>query len=235
MRSAPPVFEAAGVQKAYSALRPLRMRSLTVAAAERVGVIGIDAPATELLVNLITGATLPDQGDIRVQGKSTAAIATGDEWLSSLDRFGIVSSRAVLLEGATLAQNLAMPFTLDIDPLPEDVRARVETLAAECGIAREWLGQPAGELPPEIRVRAHLARGVALDPVLLIVEHPTASVPQGDHKPLANDIARVADARRLATIIVTMDRAFAAMAAHRSVMLNPATGEMAPVRRGWFS
>lgn len=229
-----PVLEMLGVSRAYSGLRPLRIRSLVVADGERVALSGIDAPAAELLVNLVTGAALPDEGDIRIDGGRTADIADGDQWLASLDRFGIVSSRAVLLEGATLAQNLAMPFTLEIDPIPDDVRARAVALGAECGIAEAWLEQPAGALPQDVRVRAHLARGVALGPRLLIIEHPTAGVPQGDHEALAADVARVSGVRRLATLIVTMDQAFASAAAHRVLRLNPANGDLKPAKKGWF-
>ena len=86
--------------------------------------MGLDAGAAEVLVNLVTGAGVADRGTVCVQGRNNAEIANGDEWLESLDRFGIVSERAVLLEGATLEQNLAMPFTLQIDPVaPDDRRA----------------------------------------------------------------------------------------------------------------
>jgi ABC-type transporter Mla maintaining outer membrane lipid asymmetry ATPase subunit MlaF len=229
-----PVLEIRDLAKAYGGLRPLRIRHLAIGAGERVAVRGIDAGAAELLVNLVTGATLADQGEVLIEGRSTADIADGDEWLASLDRFGIVSSRAVLLEGATVAQNLAMPFTLEIDPIPADVRDRVAALAIECGLAEPWLDQPAGTLPPDARVRAHLGRAVALEPRLLIVEHPTADVPPEARTALAADVARVADIRRLATLIVTMDESFAAAAAHRALQLVPATGELAPVKRGWF-
>lgn len=230
----PPVLEIAGVSKKYSALRPLRLQSLSIAAGERVALIGLDAAATELLVNLVTGASVPDEGEIRILGHSTAEIADGDQWLASLDRFGIVSDRAVLLEGSTLAQNLAMPFTLDIDPVRPEMLERVTALAGECDIGPEWLVQRAGELPPAIRTRAHLARGLALSPALLIVEHPTAALPEPEHAPLAALIARLADGRRTATLIVTMDEKFGMAAAQRTLKLNAATGELRKVRTGWF-
>ncbi len=232
------VLEMSGVTKAYAALRPLRIRSLRVAAAERVAIVGLDAAAAELLVNLVTGAALPDTGIVRVLGHSTAEITDGDAWLATLDRFGIVSDRAVMLEGATLGQNLAMPFTLEIDPVPEEVRARVTQLAAECGIAGEragWLDRPAAEAPPEVRVRGHLARGVALGPSLLLLEHPTATVPEPARAALADDIVRVADARRLAAVVMTQDEPFAARAAHRTLTLDGATGALAESRtRRWL-
>jgi len=230
----PPVLEIKDLQRRYSALRPLRLKSLVIGAGERVAVSGLDAAATELLVNLLTGAGLPEQGEVRILGRSTAEIANGDEWLASLDRFGIVSDRAVLLEGATLAQNLSMPFTLEIDPVPQEIAERVIALADECGIPREWLDRVAGDLPPAVRVRAHLARGIALEPALLIIEHPTATVPPADHAALAASIARIASARRMATLIVTMDRAFGMTAAERMLELHPASGELRPVRKRWW-
>ena len=96
------------------------------------------------------------------------------QWLDSLERFGIVSPRGVLLEGSTLQQNLAMPFTLAIDPVPPAVAEQV----AERGGAVRHRSRPlarrlrAGELPRRCRVRAHLARALALNPDFVVIEHP---------------------------------------------------------------
>ena len=57
-----PVLQMTGIQKRYQSLRPLRLQELTIAAGERVAVSGFDAGAAEVLVNLVTGASLPDQG-----------------------------------------------------------------------------------------------------------------------------------------------------------------------------
>lgn len=229
-----PVLEVSRVVKAYGGLRPLRVERLAVGASERVAVTGLDAPAAEVFVNLITGAALPDEGEVRVDGRSTASIADGDEWLASLDRFGIVSSRAVLLEEMTLAQNLSMPFTLEIDPVPPEIRSRVAALAAECGIAADWLDVRAGAAPPAVLVRAHVARGIALHPRLLVLEHPTAHVEPADREPLAADIARVSAQRALASLVLTMDQAFARTWGDRVLRLNAATGALRQEGKGWF-
>src|SRR5688500_18967365 len=171
-----PVISIAGLTKNYAALRPLRIQALEVGQRERVALGGVDGPGAEVLINLITGATLPDEGTLAVFGRSTADIADGEAWLTSLERIGIVSARAVILEGSSLQQNLALPFTLEIEPVPASVVEQVSRLAAECGIAAEHLPRPAGELAPHIRVRAHLARSLALTPDLLLIEHPTADV-----------------------------------------------------------
>ena len=233
-----PVLQITGVQKRYQSLRPLRIQELMIAAAERVAVSGFDAGAAEVLVNLVTGASLPDQGEVRVLGHRTADIVGGDEWLASLDRFGIVSPRGVLLEAATIEQNLAMPLTLEIDPVPPDVAARVVELARQCGIidgGEDGLRRITGEAAPSIRARVHLARAIALRPALLVLEHVGAELEADERLALADCIAGVADAGGLAALVITKDDDFAKRAAHRALRLEAATGALKAMKRGWFS
>ncbi len=230
-----PVLEITNVSRQYSGLRPLRLRSLCVRAGERVAILGLDAAGAELFVSLVTGAGLPDEGQVCVLGTATSTITDGEQWLASLDRFGIVTARAVLLEGATLAQNLAIPFTLEIDPIPTSTREAVDRLAAECGIPADSLDRPAVAAPPEIVARAHVARALACRPALLLLDHPTAMVPEPDRRGFADDVRRVCDARGQTMVAITQDQAFAAVVAHRVLTLQPATGVLVPARRkGWL-
>ena len=233
--NSPTVIEMTAVRKNYGGLRPLRIQALAVAAGERVAIAGIDAVGAELMVNLVTGASLPDEGEVRVFGARTQDLADGDEWLSSLDRFGIVTDRAVILEGSTLVQNLALPFTLDIDPVSRETRDLVTRLAEECEIEPAWLDQPAVTLPAPVRVRTHLARALALGPELLLMEHPSATLPDGEQRKFGQVVQRVSDARALTTLMISMDPEFSSAAAERVLMLEPGTGILKGAsRRGWF-
>ena len=219
-------IEIVDVTKQYAALRPLRIRSLSVACGERVALSGIDAAGAELLVNLITGASLPDTGDVRVFGRSTADITKGDEWLASLERFGITSERGVWLEGSTVMQNLALPFTLEIDPVPDATKEQVLALGIECDIPYDWLAEPVAKVPAPVRARVHLARALALRPQVLLMEHPTAAIPERERASFGAVVARACEARSLTALAITLDRAFARAAAHRTLTLQPATGEL---------
>lgn len=210
------------------------MNNLSIEAGERVALSGLDAGAAEVLVNLVTGASLPGEGEVFVLDRSTASISDGEAWLEWLDRFGIVSPRAVLLDAATLLQNLAMPITLEIDPVQPDVAARVVQLAREAGIDEEYLERPIAALDAGIRMRAHLVRAVALEPALLILEHPTAGLGPGEGKAFGEIVARVAGARTLATLIVSEDEAFSTAAATRRLALHGATGDLKPPRKRLF-
>jgi len=227
-----PVLRLTGVRRNYQSLRPLRVDDLTIAARERVAIAGMDGGAAEVLVNLVTGASLPDQGEVSVLDQLTSSISKGDDWLASLDRFGIVSPRGVLLDGVSIEQNIALVFTLAIDPIEPETAVQVAAVAQACGIPD--VSRLTGEAAPEIRTRVHLARAVALDPALLILEHPSAGLEADAATALAADIVSVTEARGLAALVITRDEAFARLVGHRALRFEPATGALKPLKRGWL-
>jgi ABC-type lipoprotein export system ATPase subunit len=227
-----PAIELDGVVKDYHALRPLRIASLSVEPGDRVALSGLDRAAAETFVNLVNGALVPDQGVVRVFGQSTADITDGQAWLASLDAFGVVTERAVLLEGSSLAQNLALPLSLEIDPMPPDLRRQVEALAAEVDLPAERLDRPVGDASPLIRLRAHFAKAIALGPKVLLFEHPTAALEPADARQFAETVRRVSEARTLAVIALTEDGVFADIVATRAYKVNGGTGALTSTR-GW--
>jgi predicted ABC-type transport system involved in lysophospholipase L1 biosynthesis ATPase subunit len=221
------------LEKDYSSLRPLRVRSLEVRRGDLIALLGFDRAAAEVLVNLIAGATVPDRGEVRALGQPTTAITDADAWHSLLDRFGIVSERALLLDQMTAEQNVAVPLSLDLHNLAGDLRTKVAALAHETGLAADQLKAIASTLSPLDRLRVRVARAVAIEPELLLAEHPNALVESGDVGAAADVLRAVATARGLALVVFTADAAFAAKVAERVLAWQPASGELTPVSRGW--
>jgi ABC-type transporter Mla maintaining outer membrane lipid asymmetry ATPase subunit MlaF len=227
-----PAIDIEGLVKDYGGLRPLRLRRLTVARAERVALSGLDATAAEVLVNIVNGAILPDAGEVRVFGRPTSAIANEDEWFASLDRFGIVTPRAVLLEASSVQQNLALPFTIDIDRVPEAVQEKTRALAAEVGLAEANLPARVDAFGQDVRMRVHLARAMASDPEVLLLEHPTAPIARDEVPALAETIVQLAGRRALTILAVTEDGGFADVVATVHYRLQGGTGALVSAR-GW--
>jgi ABC-type transporter Mla maintaining outer membrane lipid asymmetry ATPase subunit MlaF len=222
-----PLVEFVGVVKTYQALRPLRIADLRVAPGSIVSVSGIDAVAAEVLVNLMTAAVRPDAGEVSLFGTSTATIDDYDAWLRMLDGLGLLTERAVLLSQCTVAQNLALPLTLVIDPIQPAVLAQVRELAAEVGIGDDHLDRRVNEAPPEIVQRVRLGRALALGPRLLVAEHPSAGLPRDAVAPLARDLATIATRRGLGLLAVSADREFTRALGGTALTLDPATGVLA--------
>lgn len=229
-----PALDISGVIKDYKGLRPLRIGSLSIAPGEQVAVLGLDAASAEMLVNLVTGTTLPDRGEIRVFGELTSAIRDSDAWMTFVDRLGIVSERAVLLDGLTVLQNLAIPFSLDVDPLAPDLKRRAERLAREVGLEPPALEGRVGDLDEPARVRVRLGRALALDPALVLIEHPSASVPRDRVASFGGDIRKILVTRGTAAVTLTADKELAQAIADRALALDPATGRLTNPRASWL-
>jgi polar amino acid transport system ATP-binding protein len=219
------------VHKDYHGLRPLRVQRLELRPGESTALIGFDHVAAEVLVNLITGATLPDAGDITVFGTLTRSIVDADAWLASMDRFAILSGRVALLESFTVEQNLTLPFSLELDDVPADVRGTVRALAEEVGVAA-LLDARAATLGADASLRVRLAKALALGPQLLLAEHPHASLAPDERPQFARDLVRIAARRGMAALVLTADEAFARAVADRVLVVQPATGELKPAG-GW--
>jgi len=237
MPAAEPLVRLRGVSKDYRGLRPLRVASLDVHEGRSLALIGFDPTAAEVLVNLMTGFTLPDSGEVVAFGQPTTEIADGDAWMKTLDRFGLVSDRAVLVDQFTVEQNLAMPFSLEVEEMPDDVRTRARQLADEIGLGGAEVNGRTGELSPASRLRLRLGRALALAPSVLVAEHPNASLSAGDLPAFAADFTRIVERRGLASIVLTADRTFASSVAEEVLTLEPATGALKPSARWrrWFS
>ena len=227
-----PVVALRGVVKDYKGLRPLRVQSLEIGSGEVVTVSGLDRAAAAVLTDLLTGTTVPDSGEVVVAGLDTRAIADHDAWLAFLDRFGLVNERVVLLDALTVAQNLAVPLTLDLDPLPVEVRARVERLAADVGIPGDLLDRSEPLRDAAIKARVRLGRAIALDPRLLVVEHPTVDLPKNEGRRLGRVIGELAELRGLAVLVVSSDEAFCDASGSRRLTWRASDGTTSEVR-GW--
>lgn len=231
------VIDVRGVSKDYHGLRPLRVRHLEVLGGESVALLGFDQAAAEVFVNLVTAATVPDAGEVRALGQLTTDITDAETWLHSLDRFGIVSERAIVLDNMTVEENLTMPVTMSLHDVSDLVRSKIHALAAEVGIASDQLGLPVAALSLAGRLRLRLGRALGPDPSVLLSEHPNASMPVEDHRLFAADYSRIVAARGITSIVLTADRAFADAIASRILTLQPGTGELKALAawRRWFS
>lgn len=230
------LIEVDRLRKEHMALRPLRLERLSVPPGGRAAILGVDARAAETLIGLLTGAALPDEGTVKIRGRDTATITNADDWVAALEGFGVVSARAVLIDELTVTQNLALAFTLSVDPPAEAVLADVRRLSVEAGVPLDQLDRRLGDVDAEVKARCHLARALASDPFVLLLDHANALTAPADAPALGRDIARVADGRRLAVLALTADEAFARAVAADVNRLDAATGRLVSIAgwRRWF-
>ena len=94
-------------------------------------------------------------------GQNTRAITDGDAWLKSLDGVGMITARGILIGAFSVLQNIAMSFTLDVDPIDPRVVPQAGALARDVGIdagAVRSAGRQGGARHPDARAPGARAR-----------------------------------------------------------------------------
>jgi hypothetical protein len=128
---------------------------------------------------------------------ATTDIPDSDAWLAALRSVRTAGRRTVLIEQLTVEQNLAIPLTLDGDPLPDALKAQIRTLGAEVGW-RTRSSAAAGarpldlqRLPPRTRARARFRACCSRNT-------PPRSLERADAGQLARDMSRIVSSRAMA-------------------------------------
>jgi ABC-type iron transport system FetAB ATPase subunit len=145
-----------------------------------------------------------------------------------------VSDRAPLIDALSIVQNLAMPFTLEIEPPPSDIREQATQLAADAGLDAAIWDKPVGDVDAIGRLRIRVARALALKPSILLLEHTSATLSRGDVAAFGREVLAIAGKRDAALIALTMDPEFATAVATKTLTLDPATGRVAEARSSKF-
>jgi ABC-type transporter Mla maintaining outer membrane lipid asymmetry ATPase subunit MlaF len=227
-----PLVRLQQVIKDYQSLRPLRVQDLSVRRGDALALLGFDAAMAEVLVSLITGGSLPDHGRVEVFGIATSTITDHAAWVSILDQFGLVSNRSVLLDQLTAEQNLAIPFTLAVETLADEIQQNVRRLAEEIGLPAAHLSRRLADLPASSLARIRLGRALALEPRVLLAEHPNATLTAAEALAFASDVSAIRRSRDIASLVITADKGFAEAIGSEILTLHPATGELR-AQSGW--
>ena len=100
------------------------------------------------------------------------------------------------------------------------------TLAGEVGIDPASLDMRVGDAPPLLRSQVFLARALAFDPAILVLEHPTAKLSAETRRAFASIVSERGQASQRTTLGLLMDEKFAKATGGRLLDWQPATGEM---------
>ena len=148
--------------------------SFTVQPGELVGLLGPSGCGKSTLLNLIGCIDLPTSGRVFVAGEDTAALK--DDALTRLrrERVGTIFQFFNLLPTLTLAQNVALPLTLQrVARAHRD--ARVNEVLERVGLSDRANAYPASVSGGQLQ-RAAIARAVVHAPAIVLADEPTGNL-----------------------------------------------------------
>jgi len=212
------LLEVAGVSKHFGGLYALNELDLHVDEGEIVSVIGPNGAGKSTVFNVITGLYTPDAGDVRFRGESILGRLP-----SQVTKLGIARTfqnvklfpNMTVLENVMVGQHcrsrtgvlgaiLRTPGTK-----AEEARIREHAQDALGFFGSRLAGyrqdQPANVLSYANRRRLEMARAMATEPSLILLDEPTAGMNPRETLELRDNIKRMRDERGLTILVIEHD------------------------------
>jgi len=213
---ASPLISLKGVSKSFKDGQVLALDNLTldIGQGEFVSIVGPSGCGKTTLLRLIDGLIAPDRGEVLVKGRPP--IPTQD--------IAMVFQSARLLPWRTVAGNIE--FVLGLRGHTQQVRkSRALALLGAVGL-REFAEAYPHELSGGMQQRVGLARALAVEPEVLLMDEPFAALDAMTRETLRGELLRLWDRRRMAVVFVTHDIDEAIILSQRIVVMRPRPGRM---------
>ncbi|MEO5820133.1 MAG: ATP-binding cassette domain-containing protein [Vicinamibacteraceae bacterium] len=190
--------------------------TLTVQAGETVALVGASGAGKTTALKLVNRLLVPDAGEVRVQGRDTR------EWdpIRLRRAVGYVIQDGGLFPHLTVADNIAVVPRLERWE-PARVGSRVRELLDLIGLANdEYAARWPDELSGGQRQRVGVARALAADPPVLLMDEPFGALDPVTRRQLQGEFRRLQSRLRKTVLIVTHDIAEAIGLADRIGVLD---------------
>jgi osmoprotectant transport system ATP-binding protein len=190
--------------------------SLSIHAGETLVLLGRSGSGKTTLLKLINRLLLPSDGQVLVEGRSTT------DWnpIRLRRRIGYVIQDAGLFPHFTVAENVALVPTLENWP-PAKIAARVEELLHLVGLnPSEFAARRPRQLSGGQRQRVGVARALAADPSILLMDEPFGALDPVTRAELQREFSALARRLEKTIVFVTHDIREALLLASRIVLLE---------------
>ena len=214
----PALLEVDGVTKRFGGLSALNDLTFEVNEGEIVSVIGPNGAGKSTVFNVITGLYPPDEGDVRFHGQSIVGFSP-----NRITRAGIARTfqnvhlfpNMTVLENAMVGQHSrSKAGVFGAIFRPPAVRREEEAIRERAKECLDFFGsrlagyrqdQPAFALSYANRRRLEMARALATDPAMMLLDEPTAGMNPSETLELRDHIVRMRDELGLTVLVIEHD------------------------------
>ena len=216
-----PVVAIRGVQKTFdtAAARTVALQEidLAITSGEFVSLIGPSGCGKSTLLRIIGDLTQPTVGSVEVSGKPAAQARRARD-------YGMVFQAPVLFDWRTIEANVQLPLEIVGLPRGERERRAREMLAlVELGdFARHRPWQLSGGM----QQRAAIARALALEPRLLLMDEPFGALDEMTRERMNDELLRVWERTGTTIVFVTHSIPEAVFLSSRIAVMSPRPGQI---------
>ena len=163
-----------GVTKSFGALRVLDDVSMEVPEGCAFVILGRSGTGKSVTLRSIIGLVRPDRGRVFVGGRDITELE-GIGLSEVRKQVGFLFQSAALFDSISVGENVAFPMRRHTKLSDAEIRQRAQDKLESVGLEKDYAKMP-GDLSGGMRKRAGLARAMALDPKILLVDEPSAGL-----------------------------------------------------------
>jgi phospholipid/cholesterol/gamma-HCH transport system ATP-binding protein len=214
-----PVVAVEDVYKSFGPQRVLNGVSLTVSRGETLAVLGRSGTGKSVLLRMIIGLQTPDSGAVCIHRQDLAGLSL-DQLSAVRKKMGFLFQHAALYDSLTVEQNVAFPLQHHRNGMASsELSDRVRKLLAEVGMDGHLDKMPS-DISGGMQKRVGLARALALEPDILLLDEPTAGLDPISSAEIDELVLKLQAEHQMASIVVTHDLHSAKTIADRLILLN---------------
>lgn len=201
-----------GANKRYGEFTALDNVDFVVPAGSLTALLGPSGSGKSTLLRTIAGLDTPDSGTVTINGRDVTGVPPQRRGI------GFVFQHYAAFKHLTVRDNVA--FGLKIRKLPKaEIKTKVDNLLEVVGLAGFQTRYP-NQLSGGQRQRMALARALAVDPQVLLLDEPFGALDAKVREDLRAWLRRLHDEVHVTTVLVTHDQAEALDVADRIAVLN---------------
>ena len=173
-RAGTPAVRLEHVSKSFGSRRVLNDVTFDVAAGCGFVILGRSGTGKSVTLKHIMGLVRPDAGKVLVDGDDISVL-NGPELSRVRKKLGFLFQNAALFDSISVGENVAFPLRRHTEMGEQEIRTRATEKLAAVGLESDYDKMPA-TLSGGMRKRAGLARALALDPKILLIDEPSAGL-----------------------------------------------------------
>jgi sulfate/thiosulfate transport system ATP-binding protein len=209
-------IEVKSVSKKFGTFEVLKNIDLTVPDGELLALLGPSGSGKTTLLRMIAGLDFPDSGSVHLNGEDASATAASER------RVGFVFQHYALFRHMTVFENIAFGLRVrprKLRPARQEISDRVMKLLKL--VQLDWVaGRYPGQLSGGQRQRIALARALAVEPKVLLLDEPFGALDARVRKELRMWLRRLHDEINVACVFVTHDQEEALEVADRVAIMD---------------